>query len=89
VEVGTRCNELFHNGDIKPIGEVILIKVANFKDLQELRNKLKNAYIGNDSRIFEFKGYTFDFSNYNEKSVEVCETVLNYIHATFLLNAAC
>ena len=89
VKIGTCCRELFYNKSIKPIGKTIYIKFDNFEDLAELKNKLEGIRPKNAPKVFEFKGYTFDFSNYNAKSVEVFEMVRYHIHMTFLGCAAC
>ena len=49
------------------IGEMIKIKMT-LTDYQDLNNLLNHI---EKQPCFSFKGYLFDFSNYNEKSVEV------------------
>lgn len=89
VEVGTKCNELFANGDIKPIGESIMIRFDSFADFTELKDKLESVRPENASKVFEFKGYTFDFSNYNVKSVEIVDRARRAVYMNYLQLAAC
>lgn len=86
VEIGTDTRPLFADGSIEAVGEPIMITFETFQDFNELQDKLKNVYT---QRVFEFKGYTFDFSNYNEKSVEVCNDALRRAYMNFLQCAAC
>ena len=57
------------------VGEVIRLDISYeeyrlFKDsLQEVRDK--------HIETFEFKGYIFDFTNYNEESIDVCNRKAN------------
>ena len=89
VEIGTCCRELFHNGDIEPIGETITVKFDNFSDFAELKDKLEGVRPVNASKVFEFKGYTFDFSNYNVKSVEVFDSIRYAVYMEYLKLSAC
>lgn len=89
VEIGTDCNDLFANGDITPIGEVVMIKFNSLEDFAELKDKLEGVRPATASKVFEFKGYTFDFSNYNVKSVEVVDSVRYAIYMNYLRYAAC
>ena len=86
LEIGTACNEAFENGDIETTGDPIYIKFTKLQDFKELRQKLKDVCT---NKIFEFKGYTFDFSNYNEKSVDVVKRKLKDVYETYLRLAAC
>ena len=87
VEVGTSCKDLFSNGDIIPIGEVVKIKFETFNDFTELKCKLEDV-CNTIQKSFEFKGYTFDFSNYNKVSIEVVEQIRYAIYINYLQCAA-
>lgn len=89
LEVGTTVRDLFGNGDIVPTGDTITITLNSDSDFAELKAKLEGVRPKKASKIFEFKGYTFDFSNYNEKSVEVFERVRCVAHIYYLQVAAC
>ena len=88
VEVGTHCYDLFINGDITPIGEKVAIRFDSFNDFAELKDKLEGVRTATQ-KVFEFKGYTFDFSNYNVKSVEVVDDARYHAYMAYLRCAAC
>jgi hypothetical protein len=88
VEIGTSCHDLFDNGDIVQVGEAVVIKFDTLNDFTELKEKLRSVR-NTTIKVFEFKGYIFDFSNYNEKSVEVVDSVLHGIYMDYLRCAAC
>ena len=89
VEIGSDCNDLFANGDITPIGEVVMIRFNSFQDFAEFKDKLEGVRSATVSKVFEFKGYIFDFSNYNVKSVEVVDSIRYAIYMKYLQCAAC
>lgn len=89
LKIGTCCRELFANGDIERIGEPIIIKFDNFGDFAELKDKLESVRHTNATKVFEFKGYTFDFSHYDEESVDVVENVRYAVYMGYLQLAAC
>ena len=86
VEVGTNCFSLFKSGEIEAIGEAIYIKFTDLKDFKELQEKLENVY---ENKVFEFKEYTFDFTNYNEISVGILEKGRKIIYTRYLELSAC
>lgn len=86
VEVGTHCTKLFESGEIEAIGEPIHIEFTDFKDFKELQKKLEDVY---ENKIFEFKGYIFDFTNYNKTSVEIIEYARKFIYTRYLKLSAC
>lgn len=86
VEVGTHCADLFKNGDIEAIGEPISIKFSDLKDFTELLKKLKDV---DENKVFEFKGYVFDFTNYNKTSVEILECGRKIIYSRYIELSAC
>lgn len=71
VEIGTIItDEVIEDNNLEYITEPIAI---NFATIEELINfkKLVEDIDGNNNICFEYCGYTFDFSNYNQKSIEV------------------
>lgn len=64
------CGNYVSN-NVEFIGKEIIISLT-YEDYRNLKDKLKEVKSRNIS-LFEFKGYIFNFTNYNEKSVEVCE----------------
>ena len=60
--------------DVDRIGECIFIKVS-FDDYQKL-SKLLNMVKSREISEFVFKDYFFDFTKYNNESVNVCRQSL-------------
>lgn len=76
IEIGTIINDkVIKDNNLEYISEPIII---NFTTMEELMNfkKLVEEIDGENNICFEYSGYAFDFSNYNQKSIEV---VLNCI----------
>ena len=57
--------------DIEYIGDEIILKFS-YEDYCEFSKKLEQVY-NKETAEFIFKGYVFDFTNYNEESVKVCK----------------
>ena len=54
------------------VGDKILIIIKDeneYSDVMNLLSQVRNKDISD----FEFKGYVFDFSNYNEESIKACK----------------
>ena len=60
----------------------ITIDFRTMTSLNDFISKLKDVLL-DGMRSFEYNGYTFDFTNYNEDSVEVCirqaETLVRWL----------
>lgn len=69
------------------IGERIFIEIS-YEDYQELCKLLGNVKSRKVSE-FTFKDYVFDFTNYNEASVNVCREKLSEAMAWYFLAMAC
>ena len=69
--------------NVEYIGEKIVMKIS-YEDYCELSKLLKEVSDRNIS-IFEFKGYVFDFTKYNEESIKVCKRNLNNAMAWYFL----
>ena len=65
-----KCGEYPKLDDTELVGECIRIKIE-YKDYLKLKEKLASVKSRKISK-FKFKGYTFDFTNYNKESVNVC-----------------
>ena len=70
------------------IGERIYIEIGCYEEYQELCRLLDSA---KSKKILEFtfKDYIFDFSNYNEKSIEACRKHLSNAMSWYFLAMAC
>lgn len=82
-EIGTKVDV----DKVEWIGERIKLElnvdecVWWFNELQKVLDRQINA--------FEFKGYVFDFSNYNEDSVRVAVKHINRVHTYLITIIAC
>lgn len=78
-----KCGDDIVVTDVDLIGEMITIKIGykDYENLDELFNKVRAREISE----FTFKEYTFDFTNYNEKSVEACKRELVKIMKFYFL----
>ena len=71
--------EIFDNvnySDKYNIVDIITIPFHNYSEIQQMKKLLVDAY---EHNIFEYKNITFDFSNYNRKSVDCILDQLNWI----------
>lgn len=57
--------------DVEYIGEDVVLQIS-YEEYCEL-NKQLNSVLSNSISTFIFKGYIFDFTNYNDESVKVCK----------------
>lgn len=73
--------------EVELIGEKIFLEI-DYEDYQEL-NKLLGSVKSRKISEFTFKNYVFDFTNYNEKSVEACRQKLSEAMSLYLLAMAC
>ena len=70
----SECGTRLHSEDVEFVSEKIILDIS-YDDYIELRKYLKivSNRIANE---FTFKEYIFDFTNYNEESVNVCKKKL-------------
>ena len=61
--------------DVKFIGNEIILEFS-YEDYCEFSKKLEQVY-NKETAEFIFKGYVFDFTNFNEESIKVCKKHLN------------
>ena len=84
-EVGT------HLIDVKDFvefyGQIYQI-MLKFEDCSLLREKL-NEIEQNGGGSFDFKGWTFDFTNYNKNSITVITNAIRTIEHNYLISIAC
>lgn len=57
--------------DVEYIGEEIALQIS-YDEYREFNEQLKSV-LSKEISTFNFKGYIFDFTNYNEESVKVCK----------------
>ena len=69
--------------DVEYIGDEIILKFS-YEDYCEFSKYLEQV---SDKEItdFSFKGYIFDFTNYNEESVKVCKKHLESVMYSYFL----
>lgn len=82
-----RCGDHLNRKDISWVGKKVVFEVDmnDYQRLKGLLSQVKSKEISN----FVFKNYVFDFTNYNEKSVEVCRQKLSEAMSLYLLAMAC
>ena len=82
-----KCGDNVNFNDVEWIGEQIFIEI-DYKDYIKL-NQLLDDVKAREISEFTFKNYVFDFTNYNEKSVEVCKQKSRQAINLYLLALAC
>lgn len=73
--------------EVELIGERIFLEIG-YEDYQEL-SKLLGSVKSRKISEFTFKNYVFDFTNYNEKSVDVCRQKLSEAMKFYFFAMAC
>ena len=66
----------------------VVISLDNYEEYKELSSKLKEVLTGN-TRTFRFKNYVFDFTNFKEESVRVCENAVKVVGNNMMICLAC
>ena len=88
VEVGTSlCESTWNNVDINVDGNAVIFKFTTCKEIQELEKLL--FHINDESYVFVYKGYTFDFSKFNYLSIDAILQHLQTIRNRIMLLMAC
>lgn len=89
IEVGTVMTpELKKEKGIKFISEKFIIPIECYEEAKEL-DRLLDSMNKNGTFQFEFKGWIFNFSNWNPKSIEGIKLHLSAIRSTLLMCSAC
>lgn len=85
VEVGTvLTDEFIYENGIEFTTDWQTLYLTNFKELCELEQLLKQVEM-QDILKFTFKDFTFDFTNYNKKSVEIVLSNLAVVRNSLLM----
>ena len=85
IEVGTWFED---ESECKWLSEKFSIPITCYEEAKQLIELLDNVSM-NGTFQFEFKGWIFNFSNWNSKSVEVVKKYVNHIKTNLLLPFAC
>lgn len=85
-EIGTELYSKIANGEVKELGTIVEFTLE-YDELKALKSLLDSVSEANTS--FMFKDYTFDFSNYNPKSVEAVKFCVARILTNYLPLLAC
>ena len=89
VEVGTVITpELEKEKSIKYISEKFIIPIKCYEEAKEL-GRLLDSMDGKDNFQFDFKGWRFNFSNWNPKSIESIKRHLAVVRGNLLMCCAC
>ena len=85
-EIGMEIKNKLSNGEVQEIGTTINLTLE-YAEAEALKSMLDSISETNTS--FVFKDYTFDFTNYNPKSVEVVKLCVKPILNNYLPLLAC
>lgn len=80
------CGSNVSYDDAEWVGEEINIRIS-YEDYCEL-NKALVKVLDKELKSFAFKGYTFDFTNFNEESVKVCKKALDIAIISYFISIA-
>lgn len=80
------CGSKVCNKDVEFIGDKIVLDIS-YEDYCELKKRL--SLMSKEVNAFDFKGYIFDFSNYNAASVNVVTRHLEKCMQFYFLCLAC
>lgn len=69
-----KCGDQVSN-DVEYIGDKIVLEFS-YEDYREFSKNLKQVF-DKETTEFIFKEYVFDFTNFNEESIKVCNKHLN------------
>ena len=83
---GVKLNDVIDIDKLEWIGEWIFIDIS-YDEYLELLNKLDLVY-KKEIVEFSFKGYVFDFSNYNKESIKVYKNHLKGCMYFYFLSLA-
>lgn len=92
IEVGTHISkEVIQENNIEWLTEMFYLDLRDIQEILTFENLLKQIIEnGGENFIqFKFKDFTFDFSNYNKKSVEVILLQLAVVRNNLLQVIAC
>ena len=83
-----QCGERFAFEDVEFVSHKISIEISDICEYAYLHSLLQQI---NDKEInsFEFKGYIFDFTEFNEQSVNVVKSKLDACMRLYMLALAC
>ena len=78
---------LMEAGRIRKIGSPICIGL-DFKKYNEYMRNIDMVEV-QENKVFLFEGYTFDFTNYNPKSIHMCKKKAKESMYVFFMAMAC
>lgn len=88
IEIGTEItDEIIQENNFEYITEPISINFKNLEELYDFRKLVKE--IDENHTCFKYRDCTFDFSNYNSKSVEVLLKGIKVVENGFIMPMAC
>lgn len=92
IEVGTTItDEVIEENNIEWLTDKFYIDFRDMQEISTFENLLKQVADNNGENFvqFNFKGLTFDFSNYNEKSISTILCHLGCVRDALLTVIAC
>lgn len=79
-----------HNLENKDLKDTVIIEEIHFSYESDMDKFIKElGSVSENNPILTFRGYTFDFSNYNEKSVNALINGLKVVIRGWQLGLAC
>lgn len=88
IEIGTKITDkIIQENNLEYISEPITINFKNLEELYDFRKLLRE--IDENHTCFKYHDCTFDFSNYNYKSVEVVLNGIKVVESGFIMLMAC
>ena len=84
-EIGTNLSDC---EDVEIIGNPIYFELEKEEDYIRILTLLKSVK-NKEITSFEVGSYIFDFSNYNVKSIEVCEYHVSRLYSHYFFLSAC
>lgn len=82
-----KCGESLLSKNIEYTSDEIALEIS-YEEYCDMRQKIKYV-LDKETFVFEFKGYIFDFSNYNEASVKVVSRNLENAISGYFRCIAC
>lgn len=82
-----KCGECLLSKDIEYTSDEIALEIS-YDEYCEMRQKIKYV-LDKETFVFEFKGYIFDFSNYNVESIKVVSRNLENAMSGYFRLLAC
>ena len=82
------CGDIVYSDEVTQVEPPVVLSFQDSEDYLHFQALLTRVCAG-DLKWFKFHGLIFDFSNYNDKSVSVCQTKAMHAMYPYLIALAC